>query len=122
MAQQLPCDICQDEPAAQILTNAESGQVMTLGLNCLPVFYEQSIRTLLDAGEHKGPASKCQACRRVHERITTPVAPIGTADDVSRETEDGWSGNPSAGALGPNEIAAIERADAAGAQPETGTS
>lgn len=83
MAQQLPCDICQEEPAAQMLTNVETGDVMTLGRNCLPVFYEQSIRELLTAGEHKGPASKCQACRRVHEKITTPVAPIG---DVSRET------------------------------------
>jgi hypothetical protein len=81
--QQQYCDICQEEPAAQMLSNMESGTVMTLGLNCLPVFYEQSIRTLLEAGEHKGPASKCQACRRVHEKITTPVAQIG---DVSRET------------------------------------
>jgi len=96
MAQQLSCDICLDEPAAQVLTNAESGEVMTLGRNCLPVFYEQSIRTLLEAGEHKGPASKCQACRRVHERITTPVAPIG---DVSRETSE-----PDAGGLAPGVI------------------
>lgn len=83
MAAQLTCDVCQAEPAAQMLTNVESGDVMTLGLNCLPIFYGQSILTLINAGEHKGPASKCQACRRFHERMTTPVAQLGadTADD-----------------------------------------
>lgn len=87
MAQQLSCDICQEEPAAQMLTNLESGVVMTLGMNCLPQFYGQSILTLLEAGEHKGPANRCQACRRFHERMTTPVTPIDVGEsNVSRET------------------------------------
>lgn len=85
MAQQLACDICQAEPAIQMLTNVETGDVMMMGAACLPAFYGQSLLMVMDAGEHRGPAGKCQACRRVHERMTTPVAPIG---DVSRETTD----------------------------------
>lgn len=83
MAQQLTCDICGQEPGAQMLTNLADGSVLVMGAACLPVFYGQSVLLVTDAGEHKGPAGKCQACRRVHEQMTTPVAPIG---DVSRET------------------------------------
>lgn len=42
--------------------------------------------------------------------------------DVSRETsqpDDGWSGNQSAGALGPEHIRQIEEADQAGARQAT---
>jgi hypothetical protein len=78
MAQQLPCDICNDEPALQMVTNLTDGSVLTMGANCLPGFYGQSALMVMDAGEHKGPAGKCQACRRMHERMTTPVAQLDT--------------------------------------------
>lgn len=81
MAQQLACDICQAEPAIQMLTNVETGDVMMMGAACLPAFYGQSLLMVTGAGEHRGPAGKCQACRRVHERMTTPVAPIGANTD-----------------------------------------
>jgi len=83
MAQQLNCDICQDEPGVQMLTNLTTGDTMVMGEACLPGFYGHCLLQLTGAGEHRGPANKCQACRRVHEQMTTPVAPIG---DVSRET------------------------------------
>lgn len=70
MAQQYPCDICQQEPAAQMLTNTESGAVMMLGLACLPVFYANSVLALIGSGPHTKIVSKCQACRRVHEIFT----------------------------------------------------
>jgi hypothetical protein len=85
MAQQLACDICGGEEAVQMLTNLATGDVMTLGRACLPAFYGQSVLSVMDAGEHAGPANKCQACRRVHEKMTTPVAPLA---DVSRETSE----------------------------------
>jgi hypothetical protein len=85
MAQQFPCDICQQEYAIQMLTNMDSGEVISMGPSCLGMFYGHSALAAMGAGEHKGPATKCQACRRFHERMTTPVAPIG---DVSRETSD----------------------------------
>jgi hypothetical protein len=77
MAQQLPCDICGAEAAIQMLTNLEDGTVITLGAACLPHFYGQSALITMQAGEHKGPSSKCQACRRMHEQMTTPVAQLG---------------------------------------------
>lgn len=83
MAQQLPCDLCQDEPAVLMQTSLGDGTVLTVGAACLPMFFGGAMLGSIEAGEHKGPANKCQACRRVHERMTTPVAPIG---DVSRET------------------------------------
>lgn len=97
MAQALACDICGDEEAVQMLTNLATGVVMTLGPNCLPAFYGQSVLIAVNAGEHAGPAGKCQACRRVHERMTTPVAPIA---DVSRETSE-----PDATAPPPGDVA-----------------
>lgn len=75
MAQALACDICQQEPAAQLLTNVENGQVMALGIGCLPVFYSQSLLTLLGSDGHTKIVSKCQACRRVHEQMTVLPAP-----------------------------------------------
>lgn len=75
MAQQLPCDICNAEPAVQMLTNMETGDTMTLGASCLPRFYGDSLAVLIVAGAHTGPPSKCQCCRRIHEYITTPGGP-----------------------------------------------
>jgi hypothetical protein len=76
MAQQYSCDICQAEPAAQMLTNTETGDVMMLGLLCLPVFYMQSMMTLIDAGEHTRIPAKCQACRRIHEWVAVTMSPL----------------------------------------------
>lgn len=81
MAQPIACDICTTGPAVQMLTNLQDGTVLTMCAACLPAFYGHSVLAVMDAGGHKGPAGKCQACRRVHERMTTPVAPIGTRDD-----------------------------------------
>ena len=85
MAQQLTCDICHDETGVQMLTNLATGDVLVMGTACLPTFYGQSVLGVMDAGDHKGPANKCQACRRVHERMTTPVAPIG----IEQPADDG---------------------------------
>lgn len=116
MAQSLPCDICQQEEAVQMLTNLTDGSVLTMGAACLPHFYGHSALATMDAGTHKGPAGKCQACRRMHERMTTPVAPLDVEPAAPSDGDDGWSGNPSAGALGPGEIAEIEQADKSGGQ------
>jgi hypothetical protein len=58
-----------------MLTNVESGAVMMLGLNCLIIFYGQSLLTLLGSDGHSKIPSKCQACRRVHEHMTVVPAP-----------------------------------------------
>jgi len=87
MAQPITCDICQQEQAVQMLTNISTGDVLMMGPACLPVFYGQSVLQVMDAGDHKGPAGKCQACRRVHERMTTPVAPIGDTAPADRDAD-----------------------------------
>ena len=74
MAQPITCDVCNGEQAVQLLSNLETGEVLALGPGCLPVFYGQSVLAMMDAGEHKGLPQKCQACRRVHERMTLAVA------------------------------------------------
>ena len=76
MAQPIACDICSQEEAVQMLTNLTDGSVLAIGPACMPAFYGHSVLAVLDAGEHKGPAGKCQACRRTHERMTTPVTPL----------------------------------------------
>jgi hypothetical protein len=89
MANQYPCDICHEEPAVQMLTNLGDGTTVMLGAGCLPVFYAQSTLSMLNAGEHKSIPSKCQACRRVHEHMTTPAHPIGRGDEPAELTQDG---------------------------------
>lgn len=74
MAQPISCDICQEENAVQMLSNLVTGEVIAMGPACLPVFYGQSALAVMDAGEHKGLPQKCQACRRVHERMTLAAA------------------------------------------------
>lgn len=81
MAQTLYCDVCEAEPALQVITNTQDGSVMVLGGLCMGMFYAQAAMTLLDVGEHKGPPTKCQACRRLHEKMTTPATPIGVEYD-----------------------------------------
>ena len=76
MAQPIACDICSLEEAVQMLTNLTDGSVLAIGPACMPSFYGNSALVTMDAGQHKGPATKCQACRRMHERMTTPVAPL----------------------------------------------
>lgn len=88
MAQQISCDICQQEVAVQMLTNLQDGSVLAMGPACLPTFYGQSVLMVMDAGGHSGPAGKCQACRRVHERMTTPVTPIGINEPGPLPDED----------------------------------
>lgn len=92
MAQQIACDICEQEVSVQMLTNLVDGNVLAIGAGCLPAFYGNMALTLLEAGEHKGPASRCQACRRVHERMTTPVAPIGAEAPADPPLEEPSTG------------------------------
>jgi hypothetical protein len=82
MAQPVYCDICGQEQAVQMLTNLETGETIAMGPGCLPVFYGQSTLAVMDAGEHKGLPQKCQACRRVHERMTLTARPAPPADDA----------------------------------------
>jgi hypothetical protein len=80
MAQPIACDICSGENAVQMLTNLTTGEVLCMGPACLPVFYGQSVLGVMDAGEHKGLPQKCQACRRVHERMTLAGRPATDMD------------------------------------------
>ena len=84
MAQPIACDICGTEPAVQMLSNLLDGSVMAIGAACAPQFYGASALLTMDAGQHKGPAGKCQACRRMHEQMTTPVTPL----DIQQATDE----------------------------------
>ena len=81
MAQQLTCDQCNSEPAILIQTNIGEGDIIAVGAGCAPVFFATVAMTLLECGDHQGPAGKCQACRRLHEKMTTPAAPLTVPDD-----------------------------------------
>lgn len=80
MAQTLNCDVCGEENAVQMLTDLTDGTSIAIGAACIPMFLGQAVLTVMGAGDHKGPANRCQACRRVHERMTTPVAPLEVPD------------------------------------------
>ena len=48
-------------------------------------FYGQSVLQVMDAGDHKGLPQKCQACRRIHERMTVANHQGGHAAATARE-------------------------------------
>lgn len=87
MAQQLICDLCQAEEAVLMQTTLTDGSTMTIGPACLPLFFGGAVLGVIGSDGHAGPPTKCQACRRTHERMTTPVAPISIPDEVDHEYE-----------------------------------
>ncbi|HTM85003.1 MAG TPA: hypothetical protein VL179_08890 [Mycobacterium sp.] len=82
MAQPLVCDLCQAEDAVLMQTTLTDGSSMTVGPACLPMFFGGAVLGVIGSDGHAGPPTKCQACRRIHETMTTPVAPLAAADPV----------------------------------------
>lgn len=76
MAAELPCDFCGAEAAVLMMNSLTDGSVVTVGAACLPLFFGGALLGAIGSDGHAGPPTKCQACRRVHERMTTPVAPL----------------------------------------------
>ena len=92
MAQQLICDLCGEENAVVMFNNLTDGSAMTVGAVCLPTFFGGAMLGSIGSDAHAGPPTKCQACRRVHERMTTPVAPLAAPGP----DPDNAVGNPEA--------------------------
>lgn len=91
MAQPISCDLCGDEQAILMQTSLADGSVLAVGAACLPMFFGGALLGVIGSDGHAGPPTKCQACRRTHERMTTPVAPLS---DVSRETSPAGTPEP----------------------------
>lgn len=90
MAQILPCDLCSQEEAVIMMTNLANGDVVTVGNSCSIQFFGGALLGVIGSDGHAGPPTKCQACRRTHERMTTPVTPIS----VPLPEPDNAAGNP----------------------------
>ena len=80
MAQPINCDLCNAEQAVLMQTSLTDGSTMSVGPACLPLFFGGAVLGVIGSDGHAGPPTKCQACRRTHERMTTPVAPISIPD------------------------------------------
>lgn len=85
MAQQLICDLCSAEQAVLMQTTLTDGSTMLIGPACLPLFFGGAVLGVIGSDGHAGPPTKCQACRRTHEQMTTPVAPISIPEDTTAE-------------------------------------
>jgi hypothetical protein len=98
MAQPLSCDLCGAEQAVLMQTNLIDGSVLAIGGLCLPQFFGGAVLGVIGSDGHAGPPTKCQACRRTHERMTTPVAPIAAEPlaDPSLENEPADNGQAAA--------------------------
>lgn len=81
MPQPLPCDLCGGENAAVLFSNLVDGSSMSVGPACLPQFFGGALLGAIGSDQHAGPPTKCQACRRTHERMTTPAAPVSIPAD-----------------------------------------
>lgn len=82
MANQLPCDLCGEEVAVLMQNNLTDGGTLTIGAACLPQFFGGALLGAIGSDGHAGPPTKCQACRRSHERMTTPVAQLSAPADA----------------------------------------
>ena len=97
MAAQLPCDLCDEEAAVVLFNNLADGSSMSVGAKCLPHFFGGALLGAIGSDPHAGPPTKCQACRRTHERMTTPVAPISIpADDSGGQAGEDLAAEPAA--------------------------
>lgn len=114
MAQILPCDYCQQEEAVLMMTNLANGEVVTIGNSCTISFFGGALLGVIGSDGHAGPPTKCQACRRTHERMTLAATPISVPLPEKETVNDGYSGNDSAGALTAADTGQIERAGRAG--------
>lgn len=85
MAQPITCDLCQSENAVLMQTSLTDGSVLAVGPACLPQFFGGALLGVIGSDGHAGPPTKCQACRRSHERMTTPAAPLHAAADTAGE-------------------------------------
>jgi hypothetical protein len=83
MGASLPCDLCAQEEAVLMMNSLTDGSVITVGAACLPQFFGGALLGVIGSDGHAGPPTKCQACRRTHERMTTPVAPLSVEYDDS---------------------------------------
>jgi hypothetical protein len=99
MAQPIACDLCGEENAAVMQTNLVDGSSMAVGPACLPMFFGGGLLGVIGSDQHAGPPTKCQACRRIHERMTTPVAPISLPADPPGPPGDEASGTTAGSAL-----------------------
>src|SRR5487761_496479 len=86
MAAELPCDFCGAEAAVLMMNSLTDGSVVTVGAACLPLFFGGALLGAIGSDGHAGPPTKCQACRRSHERMTTPVAPLSI--DTKHERDE----------------------------------
>jgi hypothetical protein len=88
MAPAITCDLCGEETAALMQTSLVDGSVLAVGGSCLPLFFGGALLGSIGSDGHAGPPTKCQACRRSHERMTTPVAPLSAVDDPPADPGD----------------------------------
>lgn len=88
MAAQIPCDLCGEESAAVLFNNLADGSAMSVGAACLPMFFGGALLGAIGSDGHAGPPTKCQACRRTHERMTTPVAPLSIPETPAEAPAD----------------------------------
>lgn len=89
MASQLACDLCQEEPAVLMQTNLTDGSSLTIGAACIPMFFGGAVLGAIGSDGHAGTAGKCQACRRTHERMTTPVTQLAEQPAADPPLESG---------------------------------
>lgn len=73
-------------------TTLLDGSSMLIGPVCLPLFFGGAVLGVIGSDGHAGPPTKCQACRRTHERMTTPVAHLAAPGPAP----DNAVGNPEA--------------------------
>ena len=81
MAKPINCDLCGEEEAVLMQTSLADGSSLAVGPACLFVFFAGGALGIIESGPHTGAGTKCQACRRVHERMTLAAQPPAVPED-----------------------------------------
>jgi hypothetical protein len=80
MAQQIVCDLCEQETAVLLQTDVETGQVIAVGGSCLFAFYLGAAGGLVDG---MAPEVRAEYAANVSALAEAFTGPMGVAGDPS---------------------------------------
>jgi hypothetical protein len=86
MAQNILCDLCEQEPGMLMQSNINNGDVITVGENCMLIFLLTTVSSILD----EMPAENAA---QFGEGLAPIVAKLAAGIDVAAFDEDPESGD-----------------------------
>ena len=81
MAQNLLCDLCQQEPAQLMQTNIDNGQVITVGASCMLLFLLTTAETIVSDMPPEVAAQYGETVASIVDKLSDRVIAIALDED-----------------------------------------